>query len=76
MGLKGLSLLSILRKMLQFKNMLWRQCSEEGARASKTTNSPLPPPPVNKETNINALFGTGPGQKPDPTVAKSPATRK
>lgn len=38
--------------------------------------TPPPPPPVNKEANINVLFGTGPGQKPDPQVAKSPVVKK
>ncbi len=35
-----------------------------------------PPPPANKEANINALFGTAPGQKIDPVAAKSPGTKK
>ena len=33
-------------------------------------------PPANKDTNINALFGTGPGQKIDPVAAKSSGTKK
>ncbi len=36
-----------------------------------------PQPPKNNESNTFALFGTGPsGQKPDPTIGKSPQTRK
>lgn len=47
-----------------------------GKKEPEPVKQQVPPtPPVNKETNINSLFGTGPGQRVDPGV-KSPGTRK
>lgn len=39
-------------------------------------DEPKPQPPAIKDANINALFGTGPVQKPDVPNTKSPVAPK
>ena len=63
-----------LKKNAAMSNMFGENTSKKEPEPAK--QQVPPPPPANKETNINALFGTGPGQKIDPVAAKSPGTKK